>query len=346
MTKKDSTIRKLRLLTLSRADRSERSIIEKKMIAERIRRCFKCVSIEKQIVVIYAAVKGFCDRTLVRIRPHLPKFLILIFFLLLLYSIFLCLDSISLFHTLMSKAGVSLLGRALSICLSRCLGWDGGLLLVGILSFFASYTAVNMVAPSGTSGAESSSSWKEDSFELQVLLEPFSETDTSEGASVNQPQARPVPPANPVASPGEEAGPSNLAPPAAPYPYQPDEIIGGDSVLSIQNRLLLRGLPDLPFEQARQMAFIRAQDLFEVKVDILKSMAQLDPQGEGFWLGHGARALENPRTATGEERLETLHGMLAELQSDGVNSAAFKSLSKKKVFFCSVDDLRKDLNRQ
>lgn len=28
------------------------------------------------------------------------------------------------------------------------------------------------------------------------------------------------------------------------------------------------------------MAFIQAQDLFEVKVDILKNMAQLDPQGD------------------------------------------------------------------
>ena len=36
-----------------------------------------------------------------------------------------------------------------------------------------------------------------------------------------------MPPANPVASPGEEAGPSN---PVRPFPYHDDDLIGGDSV--------------------------------------------------------------------------------------------------------------------
>ena len=53
-----------------------------------------------------------------------------------------------------------------------------------------------------------------------------------------------VPPANPAGS--QEAGPSNQGP--APYPYQPDQVIGGDSVETIKRRLLsgheadLRGL--------------------------------------------------------------------------------------------------------
>ncbi len=63
-------------------------------------------------------------------------------------------------------------------------------------------------------------------------MEPFSETEI-EDTSVNQGGTRPVPHANPVASPGEEAGPSNRTPPVRPYPYQDDEVIGGDCVQNI-----------------------------------------------------------------------------------------------------------------
>ena len=55
---------------------------------------------------------------------------------------------------------------------------------------------------------------------------------------MNQPEARPVPPANPVASPGEETSPANQTPRGVPYPYPEDEIIGGDCVLSIERRLV------------------------------------------------------------------------------------------------------------
>ena len=44
------------------------------------------------------------------------------------------------------------------------------------------------------------------------------------------------------------------------------------------------------------MARIQAEDLFEVKVEIIQQMADLDPTGD--WMGRGARALENPHTAT------------------------------------------------
>ncbi|MBA0632467.1 hypothetical protein Godav_001197 [Gossypium davidsonii] len=53
------------------------------------------------------------------------------------------------------------------------------------------------------------------------------------------------------------------------------------------------------------MARIQAEDLFEVKVEIIQQMADLDPMGD--WMGRGARALENPHTATGEESLEKLY---------------------------------------
>ncbi|CAB4320319.1 unnamed protein product [Prunus armeniaca] len=67
-----------------------------------------------------------------------------------------------------------------------------------------------------------------------------------------------VPPANPAGS--QEAGPSNQGP--APYPYQPDQVIGGDSVETIKRRLLSGHEADLR---------------------------------EGPWLERGARALDNPR---------------------------------------------------
>ncbi|CAN6868458.1 unnamed protein product [Brassica oleracea] len=83
----------------------------------------------------------------------------------------------------------------------------------------------------GPNGAESSSTWKEDPFELRVLEESFSdsppegESQTEESEpSVNRrgpEEAGPALPANPVPSGGDEAGPS------VPYPYRRDEMIGG-----------------------------------------------------------------------------------------------------------------------
>lgn len=105
------------------------------------------------------------------------------------------------------KIKAMLVGRSCHFLISR-LGWcTGGLILAVIYPLFDPSNVGNMMAPSGgevtpysgPSGPSSSSSWKEDSFEIQVLLEPFSETDT-EGTSVNPPIPR-------VA--GEEAGPSH-----------------------------------------------------------------------------------------------------------------------------------------
>lgn len=79
-------------------------------------------------------------------------------------------------------------------------------------------------------GSSRDSGWTD--FYLDVLAEPFSETDL-EGTSVNQGVARP---ANPVASGEAEAGPSHVV----PFPYDEDEVIGGDSLLSIQRRLLAK----------------------------------------------------------------------------------------------------------
>ena len=179
----------------------------------------------------------------------------------------------------------------------------------------------------GPSDPSSSSSWKEDSFGIRVLLESWSKTTETEGTSVNQSEAGPVPPGNPVASPGEEAGPANQTLRVGPYPYQPDEVIGGDCVLSIERRLLAED--SFPSSEVIRMARIQAEDLFEVKVEIIKLMAGLDPTGD--WMGRGARALENSRTATGEESLERLYALLEDLQRGGVQSSTYFKL-KEKVF--------------
>lgn len=136
------------------------------------------------------------------------------------------------------------------------------------------------------------------------------------GSSVNQPLPgeQAMPPAPPVMQ--ETA---NRAPPYVPYPHPVDEIIGGDSVESIQRRLL--GTNFNPSAHDVGMARIQAEDLFEVKVDIIRKMAGLHPRGD--WMRWGARALDNPRTATGEEDLARLHQMLDDLQSRNSQSATF-----------------------
>lgn len=58
-------------------------------------------------------------------------------------------------------------------------------------------------------------------------------------------------------------------------------------------------------------------------------MSILDPDGD--WEGRGARALDNPRTLTGEESLEKLFRLQDDLERGGVQSSAFRSL-KAKVF--------------
>jgi hypothetical protein len=75
-------------------------------------------------------------------------------------------------------------------------------------------------ADAGPSGAPSSSSFEEDSFELQVLEESSYGTGTSrEGMPVNQQAAIPVPPANPPEAP-LEALPQAPAEVAHPAPNQ------------------------------------------------------------------------------------------------------------------------------
>ncbi|KAJ9535229.1 hypothetical protein OSB04_un001207 [Centaurea solstitialis] len=119
------------------------------------------------------------------------------------------------------------------------------------------------VNPSGSSG-----SW------TSIFYPPTPRS--TEGTSVNQPPAGPVPPGNAVAPTGEAASPAR----PDPFPYQPDEVIGGDSVLSIQRRLLAQYV--FPPAEVIDFARIQAEDLFEVKVNIIRQMTVLDPTGD--WL--------------------------------------------------------------
>lgn len=68
-------------------------------------------------------------------------------------------------------------------------------------------------------------------------------------------------------------------------------MIGGDSVLSIQQRLNQKF--GNPSSEEIDRARIEAEDLFEVKVDIRRQMETLDPGGD--WERRGARALDNPQ---------------------------------------------------
>ncbi|KAI5638306.1 hypothetical protein M9H77_23692 [Catharanthus roseus] len=67
---------------------------------------------------------------------------------------------------------------------------------------------------------------------------------------------------------------------------------------------LLQKAP-FPSSEMIEMARIQAEDLFEVKVEIIKLMEGLEPMED--WMGRGTRALENSRTSTGEYSLEKLY---------------------------------------
>jgi hypothetical protein len=142
---------------------------------------------------------------------------------------------------------------------------------------------------------------------------------SGESASTASADAGPVPHGNTVSNSTEG--------PASPgrFPYEPDALIGGDSVLSIQRRLLA----SKQFPSAEEICFARmeAEDLFEVKVLIIQRMEVLNPTGD--WLGRGARALDSPNSATGESSLKKLYSFLDDLNQNGKTSRTFFSLSEK-----------------
>ncbi|GKV53046.1 hypothetical protein SLEP1_g59595 [Rubroshorea leprosula] len=107
---------------------------------------YQPLPIEKQILVIYAAVNGFCDKKILRpLSPHLPIYkpqltstfpifhrisgpflaaTIVLFF----YLFCLKMGFFSYFVALLSKCGISLGSRALTFLILRICGWEGALL--------------------------------------------------------------------------------------------------------------------------------------------------------------------------------------------------------------------------
>lgn len=217
------------------------------------------------------------------------------------------LDSIDLFQTYFLKTGFYLVKRVIFFSFGRCFESTPFL----IASIFLSRGVYMMM--------DSSGGW------TSILEEGSSETQSEGTGSVNQPEPRTSPSSNPVASPGGEAGPSNRTLPVVPYPYQENEVIGGDSVESIKRRLLSND--PSPSHEALQFAEYQAQDLFEVKVNIIRIMSVLNPQGD--WLRRGARALDNSRTLTGEESLDNLYKLLSDLEMFGDESEAFSKFQNK-----------------
>ncbi|CAJ1972876.1 unnamed protein product [Sphenostylis stenocarpa] len=151
------------------------------------------------------------------------------------------------------------------------------------------------------------------------MLEELASFELSSTLAVNQPLPgeQVMPPALPVMQ--EDANQAHLV---VPYPYQENEIIGGDSVESIEPSLLGRFFS--PSAHEIHIAQIQAEDLFEVKVDIIRVMVGIHPNRD--WMGWRARALDNPRTATRGESYQILHQMLDDLQTGGWQSATFRLL--------------------
>lgn len=180
-------------------------------------------------------------------------------------------------------------------------------------------------------GSSRGSGWT--THDLDMLAESSSraETDTT-SSSVNKPEGEPPFPRTNAS--GDSAGPSTVS----PFPFQEDEVIGGDCLKNVYRRLLTAAEAkkgeDLSLGEYGLIRY-QAEDLFEAKVSIIRQMAPLDPEGD--WDRRGAQALENSRTTTGEETLERLQALNADLEERGVQSEAFRLL-KGRVFGRRFED--------
>lgn len=161
------------------------------------------------------------------------------------------------------------------------------------------------------------------------MLEDSASSGRSSPSAVNQPLRREqaTPPALPVM---QEA--ANWTLPYARYPYNPELVIGGDSVLSIEGRLLRDQIAPSPIDI--YLARVNAEELFEVKVDIIRKMTVLDPTGD--WMGRGARALDNPRGES-PSNFGQLKYFLDNLRRGGRESGTFRQLARK-VRLRAVED--------
>ena len=161
---------------------------------------------------------GGKNKFLMSINLRIYSFLIFFSFIIFVCSFFQLIDMDLNILCLWLKRKSMLLARCFHFLFSQ-LGWctAGGLIFSVIFLFFDTDNVGNMMVSSGGSGSSNSTWWPGmASFEERVLIEPFPETDTA----VNQPEARPVLPANQVASPGaaQEALPQAPAPAEVAHP--------------------------------------------------------------------------------------------------------------------------------
>lgn len=114
---------------------------------------------------------------------------------------------------------------------------------------------------------------------------------------------------------------SVLAPRREGYGYRPESTFTGHGLLNqSDNKIGKRSRPP-PY---RSCCSRRSERVFRHSTERNEVTR---PTGD--WLGRGAWALENPRTATGEHSLEKLHTLLSDLESRGVNSESFSQLKGK-----------------
>ncbi|KAL3646578.1 ATP synthase alpha chain mitochondrial precursor [Castilleja foliolosa] len=237
--------------------------------------------IEKQILVIYAAVNGFCDRMpLDKIDQYEKQIL----------------------STVKPEIGLMMIGFRLCPRIKKWMPLFNYIPLLWVLlsAIFELYSFAGMmqVTPNTSpSRSDINSGWTD------LLVSRSNPNSDHNHDSTSNSQERDVPPFE-------------------RFPYDPDEVIGGDSVNFIQRRLLSR----LQFPSAEEIerARIDAEDRFEVKVDIIRIMTALHPEGD--WLRRGARALDNNHTQTGEESHKNLSYFLDDLNIRGLESETFQNL--------------------
>ncbi|KAI3671275.1 hypothetical protein L2E82_53463 [Cichorium intybus] len=124
------------------------------------------------------------------------------------------------------------------------------------ISFLFLGIPVAFSAGDSLSAGPSHSSWF--TYTDDMLESPACSGRSSSTSAVNQPLPgeQATPPARPVMQ-----GAANRTMPYVPFPYDPDEVIGGDSVRSIQRRLL-SGKASPSYIEI-YLAQIDAEDLFE-----------------------------------------------------------------------------------
>ena len=156
-----------------------------------------------------------------------------------------------------------------------------------------------------------------------LLLEIISRLVGGEG-SLLEPflsECQPPKPASSIGPNGEGTSGEKLPLPTRDESPVPNPVkrpaVGGDSVESIQWKLLRGNPTPAPFDIVK--AKMDAEDLFEVKDEICRLMAKWHPAGD--WEERGARALDNPRTSPGEERLERLYAILDDLLKTNPNDS-------------------------